>query len=209
MVTEYHLQYAKKSDADILHRAWIKEVQLRQIFATVGLPQVAKPVVNVAVLGSADARLVAQHDRIFSAIFQKPVALTTFDITVEHLQSASGVMQHDVTLPLPGGPYDVVYGDVLLRFIPPEKQLDVLVNAWNALAPGGVAIHVFAMEDFHPEMQKEKTPGIQPIDFNTIQLKLNEQHIFYAEVPLRIETTKPGTEDKMVIDEIAMVFRKS
>lgn len=209
MVTEYHLQYAKKSDAEILHRAWIKEVQLRQIFATVGLPQFSRPVVNVAVLGSADARLVPQHDRIFSAIFAKPVALTTFDLTVEHLQAASGVMQHDVTTPLPGGPYDLVYSDILIRFIEPAKQLDVVMNAWNALAPGGVAIHIFLMEDFHTEMQKEKTPGVQPIDFNQLQLKLNEKHIFYTEVPLRIETVKPGTDDKMVINEIAMVFRKS
>lgn len=208
MPNEYHLQYFKKTDADIAQRMWVKGMQMRQIFATVGLPKIAKPVVNVAILGCPDARLVPHLDQMFNGIFSKPVAMTTFDLSVEHLQAASGVMQHDVTTKLPGGPYDIAYSDLLIRFIEPAKQLDVLLHSYEALSLGGMAIHIFAEEDFRPELRKEQTPGTHPVDMNALQLALNKREIFYMEVPLRIEAPVPGSEEKVVIDELALVFRK-
>lgn len=159
MLTDYHRQYATKSEAEILQRAWIKERQLRQVFAAIGLPRIDGPVVRIAGLGCVDARLLPHRRRIFEGIFERPVQLTTYDLTVEHLQSFPNTIQHDVTQAFPGGPYDVVFSDLLIRFIPEEKQRAVLVNAYNALVPGGVSVHTFAEEDFHPELVKAPVPG--------------------------------------------------
>jgi len=210
MLSEYHQKYQAKSDAEIASRVQVKEIGLRQVLATLGGQVPTSPEVRVAVLGCADKRLVEHHRRIFSSIYGKPAKLTTADITVEHLQGAEGVIQHDATEPLPGGPYDIVYGDVLVRFVEPAKQFLVLKNSHDALAPGGMAIHIFASEDFDPPAGYQPLAGTHKVDLNALQLELTKAGIGYLEIPLRFDVPKPGSDnEKMLVDEMVLVLKKA
>jgi len=209
MLNEYHSKYMEKSDGEIASRVQVKEIGLRQVFGTLGLPRMNAPEAAVLVVGCADRRFIPEHERIFSSILAKPVKLLTIDVEVEHLSGASGVIQHDATEPLPDGPYDVVYGDVLIRFVEPEKQSAVLKNSFEALAAGGMAIHIFAKEDFDPPAGYAPLPGTHKVDMNALQLKLTKMGIQYLEVPLRYDVPRPGSDiEKMLIDELAIVLRK-
>jgi len=210
MLSEYHQQYLAKSDAEIASRVQAKEIGLRQLIATLGGAQPTAPEIRVAVLGCADKRLIERHRRIFSAIYGKPVKLTTMDVTIEHLRDAADIVQHDATEPLPGGPYDIVYADVLVRFVEPAKQFSVLKNSFDALAPGGMAIHIFASEDFDPPPGYQPLPGTHNVDLNALQLELTKAGIGYLEVPLRFDLPKPGSDiEKMLIDEMAVLLKKA
>ena len=209
MFGTYHERYASLSEADIAHRAKFKEMQLRQIFASIGMPKFIAPHVRVAVLGCADKRLVTYHQRIFSTIFGKFVELTTFDVSIDHLQGASGVVAHDVTKPYPSKPFDVIYGDILLRFIDPAKQADVLKSSYDALAPNGVALHILNQEDIDPAYGPPKESWLYRVDMVALQLELAKDHIPFFEIPARIEMTLPNSDDKTLIDEFALVLQKT
>ena len=47
---------------------------------------------------------------------------------------------------MPGTPYDITYSSILLKFIKTEKQIDLLVNSYEALKKGGIAIHLVGSE---------------------------------------------------------------
>jgi hypothetical protein len=140
-LTEYHNKRQTLTDADIAERLLWKETELKQIFS-VAKPEFLSEIIKVAVLGCADRRLVPGHKEIFQKLLGKKVDITTFDITLEHLQGAENVVKHDCALPLPGQPYNITYDQLLVKFMPPEKQWEVLMNAYNALASGGIAIHL-------------------------------------------------------------------
>jgi len=210
MLSEYHQRYQKMSDAEIANRIKVKEIGLRQVIATVGGASPPAPEVRIMILGCADKRLIEHYRQIFSSIYGKPTKLTTTDITIEHLQGAEGVIQHDAIEPLPGGPYDVVYADVLIRFVDPAKQFSVLKNSFDALAPGGIAIHIFASEDFDPPPNYQPMPGTYKVDLNALQLELTKAGIGYLEIPLRFDMPKPGSDiEKMLIDEMVLVLKKA
>ncbi len=208
MLTDYHAQYATKSEAEILQRAWVKERELRQVFMTIGFPRCAEPVARVAGLGCVDVRLLPHRQRIFELLLERPVHLTTYDIAVEHLQAFPNVFQHDVTNPFPGGPYDVVFSDLLIRFIPPEKQQAVLLHAYNALVPGGISVHTFAEEDFYPERAKTRVLGAHPVDFLRLQRELSALGMHYLEIPFQLEAPVPGTDEKQLVRQWALVLKK-
>lgn len=208
MLSAYHETYAARSDEDIRHRIRVKSQQLRQLFMTLGLPQFASPVVRIAVLGCGDRRFVTLHEKMFAELLQKPVALTTFDVAIEHLAGETGVVQHDATLPLPGGPFEITYSDVLMRFIEPAKQIAALKESYDALAPGGLAIHLFGVEDFDSPPDYVPEPGTFRVDLNLLQFELTKMSIQFMEVPVRVETTPPGSDRKIVIEDMEFVLRK-
>lgn len=208
MLSAYHEKYRSESDEKIAFRARVKDMQLRQIFAVVGAPILTSPTVKIAVLGCADRRLVAHHRRMFESLFSKPVEMTTFDIATEHLEGESGVVRHDATTPLPGGPFDVVYADVLVRFVDPSKQFSILSNAHDALAPGGVAVITFAKEDFDPPPGYVPLEGTYRVDMNALQLGLSRARIAFLEAPTTVEMSPPGSDDKMVIEDLGLVLRR-
>ncbi|MFA4955260.1 MAG: hypothetical protein WC641_08200 [Patescibacteria group bacterium] len=207
MLSVYHEVYAKLNDDEIAARANVKELGLRQVIMTLGRPTLPDPRVRVLVLGCADRRLIASHERIFSSLLGKPVDLTTLDVDIEHLQGIAGVIQHDAALPLPVPPYGMIYGDILVRFLEPAKQFAVLKNSWDALAPGGMAIHIFNQEDFDPPKDYAPLPGTYKVDLNALQADLNKSGIEYLEVPLRFDATSPDGRD-MSINEFALVLKK-
>lgn len=149
-LSDYHQKYAAMSVAEIAERASVKDDELTAIFSAVQPPEETAPA-KVAVLGCGDRRFVAHHRLLFAKHLRRPVELTTFDITVEHLTGERGVVQHDCTQPLPGGPYDVTFAHVILRFIETERQWDLLQNSVAALKPGGLAIHVLDREDYEDD----------------------------------------------------------
>ncbi len=149
-LSSYHQQYAQKTDEEIERRVWEKEQELTLIFGQVSF-QHASDVVRVAVLGCGDKRFVKAHKLLFERFTKKTVNLTTFDITIDHLLGEEQVVAHACTLPLPNPPYDICFSHVLLKFIPREQQWDVLKNSYDALAEGGMAIHIINKEELEEE----------------------------------------------------------
>src|SRR3990172_1709337 len=155
-LSKYHARFRDLTDQEIADRLDVKRQELAQIFEQTDFSPTKGAPAKIAVLGTADVRLVEGHKKIFSELLALPIELNTFDITIAHLAGSPNVVGHDVTRPLPGGPYDLCYGHVLLKFIETNKQLSVLQNSYNALKTGGIAIHVFDLDEL--EMPCDKLP---------------------------------------------------
>jgi len=147
MLDEYHQKYAKRSDEEMNDRIAEKEKELVLIRDAIN-PEFSSDKLDIAVVGCGERRFVAGHREIFARVFDKPVKITTFDVTIDHLAGEENIAQHDCTQPLPGGPYDITFAHVLLRFIPKDKQWSLVQNSFNALKAGGIAIHVLDPEDY-------------------------------------------------------------
>lgn len=141
-LSAYHQSYAKKSDDELASRVRFKEQDVAEALKVSAYVPEYEPV-RVAILGCADKRYVKLHKEIFGKLLDKRIDLTTLDITTEHLRGEDGVRQHDVTRPFPGGPYDIAFAHILLKFIETEKQWAVIKNACDALRSPGLAIFVF------------------------------------------------------------------
>jgi hypothetical protein len=180
-LSDYHQQFTLKSDEDIQRRIDEKEQELIQIFESVQLSNVSD-VVRVAVLGCADKRLIQGHKRIFEKVLNKNVELTTFDLSVAHMLGEENVVQHDCTLPLPNTPYDITYAHVLMKFIPTEKQFDLIKNSFAALNSGGIAIHILDRSDY--ETTGPKLPdGYFSVPLADYKLELTKLGIDFKEIP--------------------------
>lgn len=182
-LSTYHQKHVDQSDAELQRKADAKEQELVSIFQEISLSTDSDPV-RLAVLGCGDKRFVAHHKRIFENVLGRNVEATTFDISIDHLAGESNVFQHDCTLSLPNPPYDITYAHVLLKFIESEKQFDLIKNSFDALKPGGVAIHVLNEEEI-----KATSPKL-PDDLWAVPLekwkqKLTELGIEYKEIPLK------------------------
>jgi hypothetical protein len=136
----------------------------------------------VAVFGCADKRLIQGHKVIFEKVLNKKVDLTTFDISIEHLLGEDNVYQHDCTYPLPNLTYDITYSHVLLKFIPTNKQLDLIKNSFSSLNSGGIAIHILDKADYETTDKKSygKYFTIPLVDY---KLELDNLNIKYMEIP--------------------------
>ncbi len=208
MLSPYHKAYAAQSDDEIAQLAEIKLLEFRKLFIELGAPVFTSPMVRMAVLGCGDRRLVAHYQRIFKVLFGSAITMVTLDKTVDHLEDASGgILRHDVTNPLPNGPYDFIYANILLRFIKPARQVDVIANAFDALAPGGWALFIFQQAEIDPPEGFMPPEGTYPINFNALQFELSKRKISFMEVPLNIEITPPGSDEPIKIDELALVLQ--
>lgn len=152
-LSAYHQNYLSRSDEELARRANVKEMELVKIFARSPFVLVSDPV-RVVVLGCADHRMVSAHKRIFEKLLGKKVELTTFDVTTAHLAGEEGVLQHDLTTPFPGAPYDIAFGHVVLKFIETENQWNVIQNSFDAIGSGGMVIHVFDMEEIEATTER-------------------------------------------------------
>ena len=182
-LSTYHQKYSNQPDEELKRRADAKEQELASIFQEVSLNNDSDPV-RLAVLGCGDKRFIAHHKKIFENVLKRNVEVTTFDINIDHLAGESNVFQHDCTLPLPNSPYDITYAHVLLKFIEAEKQFDLLNNSFDALKPGGVAIHVFDEEQV--KATSPKLPdGLWSVPLEKWKEKLTKLDIEYKEIPLK------------------------
>ncbi|MBL8031551.1 MAG: hypothetical protein JNK33_04495 [Candidatus Doudnabacteria bacterium] len=174
-LSTYHQKYAAQPNAEIDKKILAKQSELEAVFSTLS-PAFEQVPLKIAVLGCGDKRFVPKHRELFSFLLQKPIELTTFDITTDHLEGEDGVMRHDCTLPLPNGPYDITYAHVLLKFIEPTKQVDVLYNSHQALREHGLAIHVLDTQDYEGEHPL--------VNLATHKTFLQAKKIAFTEIPV-------------------------
>ncbi|HPN54738.1 MAG TPA: hypothetical protein PLB52_02290 [Candidatus Moranbacteria bacterium] len=182
-LSQYHQKYSNYSEEEIQKRADEKEAELKSIFEKVSL-KTESEIIKLAVMGSGDKRFAKHHKRIFEKFVQKPVEVTTFDITTEHLEGEERIIQHDCTKTLPNAPYDITYVHVLLIFIETKKQWDVIENSYDALKRGGIAIHVFDKGDYSTN-EKMLADGYFAVPLREYENKLKELNIDYFEVPVK------------------------
>lgn len=183
VLSKYHQKYSNYPEEEIQKRADEKEAELKSIFEKVSL-KTESEVIKLAVMGSGDKRFAKHHKRIFEKFVQKPVEVTTFDITTEHFEGEEGIIQHDCTLPLPNAPYDITYVHILLIFIETKKQWDVIKNSYDALKNGGIAIHVFDKGDY-ANNNGNSTKRYFPVPLEKWKKKLEESGIKYFEIPIK------------------------
>lgn len=93
------------------------------------------------------------------------------------------VIQHDCTLPLPEGPFDIAYGHVVLRFVETNKQWGFIKNSYDSLRPRGLAIHVLDREDYETEGLRLEN-GLFTVPLLKWKEHLSKDEIKYVEVPL-------------------------
>lgn len=182
-LSPYHQKYADYSDEEIQKRIQVKGEELEAIFSHIR-PDISDGQAKVAIIGCGDKRFVEGHRRLFAEHIGKDITLTTFDIAVEHLAGAEGVVQHDCINPFPGAPFDVTLGHVVLRFIKPDDQWKLIKNSYDALSPGGVAIHVLDTIDYD-EDAGEMPEGKHRVPLVTYKEKLEETGIEFIEVPIK------------------------
>lgn len=174
-LSTYHQKFAAQPDTEIDKKVSAKRAELEAIFGALPSTFNHEPI-KIAVLGCGDKRFVQKHRELFFSILQKPIELTTFDITTDYLQGENGVTLHDCTLPLPNGPYDITYAHVLLKFIEPTKQMDVLHNSYHALREHGLAIHILDTQDYE---------GDHPlVDLAAYKTLLRDKNIAFKEIPV-------------------------
>jgi hypothetical protein len=182
-LSTYHQKYANFPDEAIQDRANEKRQELSLILKQTRL-KTASETAKVAVLGCGDKRFIKHHRKIFESILNRPVEITTFDITTEHLRGGENVVKHDCTLPLPNGPFDITYAHVLLKFIETEKQWDLIRSSYEALKPGGLTIHVMDKEDY--ETKEPRLPnGRFSVPLERWKAMLDKLGIVYREVPVK------------------------
>lgn len=182
-LSPYHQKYIRQSDAEIGNRANEKKLELSEIFSQEKLETTSDPV-RIAVVGCGDKRFIQHHKEIFEIFLQRAVEITTFDIVIDHLEGEENVIQHDCTLPLPNGPFDITYAHVLLRFIETEKQWDLIKNSVDALKVGGLAIHLLDKEDYETETPMLSN-GLFSVPLKKWETKLDELGIEYKKVPVK------------------------
>jgi hypothetical protein len=181
---QYRERRSSLSDSEIEKHLRIKEDELESVVRASGI-RFRQPMIRVAVLGCADRRSIAGHRDIFRRVLGGPVDLVTFDITVEHLASGEGVVQHDCTVPLPDAPYDLAYGHILLKFMPPDKQWQVLLRSYEALRSGGVALH-FMHESGHSQPSDMLPDGFYQVPLREFEEALTAEGVEFHELSLKV-----------------------
>lgn len=171
MISEYHAKYQSKSDDEIVKRAREKFNELARVFSAAPLDTQSNPV-EIAVMGCGDKRFIAHHKDMFARILARDVRVTTFDIEVNHLAGEENVVEHDCSTPLPGGPYDITFGHVVLPFLEPGKQLGMISAGYNALKPGGIQSQV--LDPMNYDEESETLPGLHKVDLKKLKDKVEE-----------------------------------
>ncbi|MAF35757.1 hypothetical protein CL622_01410 [archaeon] len=141
ILAKHYREYASRPQDWVDLRAHIKKQIVQDVFEQTGFSPTGNPV-KIAVLGASDKRYIAVHHTIFTEAVQKDVAMITFDLDEAHLAGAHGIVEHDVTSPFPETGFELIFSHALMKFILPQEQAVVLKNAYNALAPGGLAMHI-------------------------------------------------------------------
>jgi hypothetical protein len=179
----YHQKYSLLPDTEIQNRIDEKKEELEIIFSKIPF-RANDAIIKIAVMGCGDKRFVRGHNEIFSELLQKPIEITTFDITIDHLIGEERVIKHDCTLSIPDGPYHITYGHVLLRFIETQKQWEVINNSYKALVPGGMAIHVMDKQDYETK-EINLANGLYSVPVGKWIELLKKERIKYQLVPLK------------------------
>ncbi len=195
-LSTYHQKHADRPEVEIAPRIAAKKAELVHVLDVLG--NSFKPPVRIAVLGCASKQIAFGHIQIFGELFGASVDVITFDITTEHLLGVPNVIKHDCTLPLPGAPFDITYGHVLLKFMPPEKQWQLLLNSYNALKPGGIAIHIMDKNGkVRPTVMMQEGTVDVPLDEHIV--KLTQAGIGYKIIDIKVGPNQQGNGTCLVL----------
>lgn len=197
----YYDSQAAKPQSDVDLQLQVKKTELEKVLAT-ARPTVGATPAKIAVLGCGDKRFVALHRAMFAEALGTEVAITTYDISTAHLGDEPGVVQHDTTLPLPDTGFALVYSHVLLKFIVPAQQWSVVKNSHDALAAGGIAVHVLNMEETEADGE-QIAGGYFAVPLGKIKGQLEAVGVPYMEVDWSV----PGP-DGAPIRAMALVLLK-
>ncbi|MBT5808285.1 hypothetical protein HOI18_03355 [Candidatus Uhrbacteria bacterium] len=189
-LSDYHQHYVERSDEQIVRRVASKRLEIKEALQQSGFVSKNNPV-RVAILGCADKRFVSAYKELFEEALKTDVNLTVFDLTIDHLEGAAGVVQQDITKPLIGGPFDITFAHIVLKFIKPELHLSVFQNAYDVLSDGGLAVFIQGKEELQsdspeentylPETYKYERNDIHPVNLTTIRQYLKENSIKFLE----------------------------
>lgn len=163
ILKKHHQEYAARSNEKVGRRVKIKRAILAKILKVTEYKTSSDPI-KIAVLGVSDKRYVKHHKRLFEEALMKDVEMRTFDIVTDHLKGEENIVQHDVTKPLPGGPFDIVLAHALLKFIEVEKQWQVIKNSYDALGKPGLVMHIFHRAEFRDTSQLKEWQYAVPIE---------------------------------------------
>ncbi len=195
-ISEYHQKRINKPEEAILRRLLVKELELEKILDEVDYKP-AGDVLKVAILGCADKRFVKLYESMFEKFLHKAVDITTFDITIEHLKGEVGVIQHDITKPLPNGPYDITLGHLVLRFIEPDKQFLVIKNSHEALQSPGLGMFVYDKEDISTPTPK-RADGYWSLPLEDYKQKLSSENINFKDVRWILKVDNSDIPDRLL-----------
>ena len=81
------------------------------------------------------------------------------------------------------------YAHVLLKFIPTEKQWNLIKNSYDALALGGLALHFLDEEDYKTG-KKILSDGYFSVPLERWLKQLKANKIKFKKIPLKIKITK-------------------
>lgn len=180
--SDYRQHIASLSDEELTKHMEIKKQEFATMLET-STTVIGKSPILIALLGCPDRRIIPMQHKMFEEVLGKTVKMTVYDISIDHLQGEPGVIQHDATEPLPGGPYDFVFAHMLLRFIEADQQWYVIFNSYEALKPGGLAIHALDESDYATE--GETTPnGFHTVPLERWKDKMRALGMEYFEVPI-------------------------
>ncbi len=138
----HYREYAKQPNEWVENMEATKKSIVRRVLSAMRFQPLGKHV-KIAVLGASDKRYIPIHRRIFTRHFPgRTVRMATLDIDKLHLAGQHGVIEHNVTRPLPEPSHDVIFSHELMKFLTPQEQLLALKQAYAALSNGGLAMHI-------------------------------------------------------------------
>ncbi len=179
---EYRRDIATLGDDELAKHVAEKKNELSTILESTTVAFGKSPLL-VALLGCPDSRMAGLQHRMFEEVLGKTVKMTIYDISIDHLEGVPGVVQHDVTEPLPGGPYDLIFAHMILRFIDEDQQWFVIFNSYEALKPGSLAIHILDEADY-ADGGKTRPEGFHTVPLEKWKDKMRALGMEYVEVPV-------------------------
>lgn len=184
ILKKYFKEYANRPQSWVDERERVKKYIVQRIFEITEFMPVSGRV-KIAVLGASDKRYIEVHRKIFREALQKNVQVTTFDTDTQHLAGERGIIYHDVATPFPSSQFNLVFSHSLLKFLNPEKQSLVIRNSYNALAKGGIAMHILHLPEIKGTKKLRKWQ--YRVYTNTLIAKLRKENIPCKEIELDID----------------------
>jgi hypothetical protein len=144
----------------------------------------------IAVVGVPDRRMISSYAAAFERLLEKPSAIVVFDKITDHLMGMPTVVKHDAVEPFPIKPFNIVYSHDLLRFIKRENQIKVLINSYDSLDQGGLAVHILDEETY--ATNEERLPDMwYSVNLQDIRKRLSESNIPLIEVDIDVTAHIP------------------
>ncbi|MFZ2886464.1 MAG: class I SAM-dependent methyltransferase [Minisyncoccia bacterium] len=193
---KHYADYATRSDDRVRDRERAKRSIVTHVLKNVPVTVKTRPI-KVVVLGASDKRYIPVHAQIFTDILGENTVVSTLDVDAEHLGSGADVVQHDVTKPFPHTPYGVVFSHELMKFLTNEEQLQVLENSYDALEPGGVAMHI--MHEASIKGTDKLESWQTKVDPDELVKKLDERDILAKKLVFDSETAIDWMRETTVI----------